>query len=191
MAQYGLPKVIGSVKLRNAIKRQDGAEGLIIDLHKVGVNGRAQGCSGFVTDEVSGRTVYVSTDVNHGTNTEALYRTTRDRKKFTGGRNRYAPMDADAIAASVIDLINYDEVSMRVEQILDALKHSVFHASQSTSTGTGSIVTHTGETFTVYPDGQGVCFETPSGAHRFDNISEARKWLRCYRDTMLLQQQQQ
>ncbi|WP_405183589.1 hypothetical protein OG225_41995 (plasmid) [Nocardia sp. NBC_01377] len=61
-------------KLANRIRAIDPT--LKIELRNVGVNGVSFGCSGFVVNPFTGRTVYVSTDHNHGTQYDnALYGT--------------------------------------------------------------------------------------------------------------------
>ena len=104
--------IINSTKLRNAFKRQVGTTAdLTFKLSNININGRDQGCSGFITDNQTGRTVYVSTDINLGLNTKALYRNARDTKDYHGMRNRYAPMDADALATTVLNLISSSDNS--------------------------------------------------------------------------------
>lgn len=91
--ECGLPKLAGTVsmtKLKNALKRLD--DTLVAKLSNVRINGQLQGCSGFVTDPATGRIVYVSTDVNHGTTRQALYRDAAHDRDYTGGSNRFAEM---------------------------------------------------------------------------------------------------
>jgi hypothetical protein len=76
-------------KVKNRLKalRPD----LVPTLHNERVNGALLGCSGFITDPATGRVVYISTDNNHGTVREALYRTAKSTRDYTGGRNHFCP----------------------------------------------------------------------------------------------------
>lgn len=96
----------GSVKLRNAIKRIDPT--LKVELRNVRVNGQAMGCAGFITNETTGRIVYVDTDHNHGLSYDkALYRTAAHNKDYSGGRNHFS--DWDGLAAAVVALVKSHE----------------------------------------------------------------------------------
>ena len=97
-------KPISSTVLRNRIKkiRND----LEFKLHNENINGTLHGCSGFVIDPVHDHVVYVSTDLNHHTNTQAMYRTARDAKDYRGGRNRFTSYDPDVLAQDIIDLLD-------------------------------------------------------------------------------------
>lgn len=102
--EYDRPKfsgVVSMTKVKNAIRkiRPD----VIIDLRNARINGKLQGCSGFITDPATGATVYLSTDRSHGLNRTAYYRTARDNRDYTGGRNHTCPMDEVAIHA--LDLL--------------------------------------------------------------------------------------
>ncbi len=90
-------KALLATKLRNQITAIDST--LAVNLRNVSVNGVKFGCIGFIVDKRTGRTVYVSTDHNHFTNTTALYRTARDSTDFTGGPNNFASYDDLAQAA--------------------------------------------------------------------------------------------
>lgn len=103
--EYGLaPKAPGAVsmtKVKNAFKRV--APDLVLSLRNSRVNGQLQGCTGFVTDPATGRVAYLSTDANHGTNSQALYRTAAHDKDYQGGTNRFC--DVDELPERVIDLL--------------------------------------------------------------------------------------
>jgi len=93
---------LNAVKLRNQLHNIH--PGLRVELKNVRINGVLQGCSGFVTDPRTGNVVYVSTDRNHGTVHNALYRTAKDTRDFTGGHNNFA--DWDDLAEKVVALLN-------------------------------------------------------------------------------------
>jgi ribosomal protein L10 len=90
-------KPLLSTKLRNQIHAIDSV--LLVTLRNISVNGVKFGCSGFIYDPRTDRTVYVNTDHNHQTNTRALYRTARDTKDYTGGPNHFASYEDVAAAA--------------------------------------------------------------------------------------------
>ena len=92
-----------STKLKNRIRNLN--PNLTVSLKNVRINGEAMGCTGFVVDPGTNHTVYVSTDHNHGTSTEVLYRTAKHTKDYTGGRNRYCSYDADEAAYCINDLL--------------------------------------------------------------------------------------
>lgn len=94
-------KTVGMTKVKNAINAIDPT--LQVALRNARVNGTLQGCTGFVTDPSTGRVAYLSTDRNHGTNAQAMYRTAEHDKDFTGGRNRYC--DVDELADQVVELL--------------------------------------------------------------------------------------
>lgn len=90
-------KPLLATKLKNQITAIDPV--LIVTLRNVSVNGVKFGCSGFITDPRTGKHVYVNTDHNHHTNTNAYYRTARDTRDYTGGPNNFAAYDDVAAAA--------------------------------------------------------------------------------------------
>lgn len=94
-------KPLLAVKLRNEINSIDPV--LIVTIKNVSVNGVKMGCSGFITDPRTGRHVYVCTDNNHGTNTNALYRTAKDTRDYTGGMNNFASYEG--LARSAVNLL--------------------------------------------------------------------------------------
>ena len=88
---------LNAVKLRNELLAIRPT--LQVELHNVRINRVLQGCSGFVTDPATGRVVYISTDRNHGTVSDALYRTAKNTHDYTGGMNHFAAWDEVAEAA--------------------------------------------------------------------------------------------
>lgn len=90
-------KPLLATKLKNQIHAIDST--LVVALKTISVNGVKFGCSGFITDLGTGKHVYVCTDHNHGTNTNAYYRTARDTKDYTGGMNNFAEYSELAQAA--------------------------------------------------------------------------------------------
>lgn len=82
---------LAMTKLKNALIKIDPA--LTIELKNIRINEQLQGCSGFVTSPATGKIAYVSTDVNHGTSRDALYRTAESTSDFRGGVNRFASYD--------------------------------------------------------------------------------------------------
>ena len=110
--EYGLGKLTGTVsmtKVKNALKRA--RPDLVPHISNIRINGQLQGCSGFVEDPATGRIVYFNADVNHGTSREAYIRNAKHLKDYTGGRNRFCPMDADEIISAVIELLDSQDLS--------------------------------------------------------------------------------
>lgn len=93
-----------STKLKNRLLNLN--PNLTVALKNVRINGEAMGCTGFVTDNASGKVVYISTDHNHFTSTQALYRTAQHTEDYTGGRNQYCTYDTDEVAYHVTDLLD-------------------------------------------------------------------------------------
>lgn len=88
--EYGLPKLSGTVsmtKIKNELKR-DHPE-LVPMISNIRINGQLQGCSGFITDPATEKHVYISTEVNHGTTREAMFREAKTTRDYTGGRNHF------------------------------------------------------------------------------------------------------
>lgn len=79
--------IVSMTKVKNQLKQH--FPELVTTLHNERVNGQLFGCSGFITDPATDRTVYISTDINHGTNRQAMYRTAKDTKDYTGGSNNF------------------------------------------------------------------------------------------------------
>lgn len=78
--------MVSMTKVKNRLKRDH--PDVTPHLRNSRVNGVLMGCTGFLT--WNGRTVYISTDHNHWTNTTALYRDTSD---YTGGTNHFCAFD--------------------------------------------------------------------------------------------------
>ena len=110
--EYGLGKLSGTVsmtKVKNALKREH--PNLVPHVSNIRINGQLQGCSGFVEDPASGRLVYFSADVNHGTSRQAYVRNAKHLKDYTGGRNRFCDMDASAIVELAAELLASGDLS--------------------------------------------------------------------------------
>lgn len=86
-----MAKPVSMTTVKNRLKKI--APDVEPHLRNVRIDGTAHGCSGFLRDPATDRVVYLSTDVNHGTNRQALYRTATDLKDFTGGINRFCGFD--------------------------------------------------------------------------------------------------
>jgi hypothetical protein len=99
-----------AVKLKNQILAAD--RNLIVNLRNVTVNGVKFGCSGFIQDPATGRTVYVNTDHNHHTNSTAYYRTAEDMKDYRGGRNHFA--EYGELATAAVTLLKSEVPHVRV-----------------------------------------------------------------------------
>lgn len=108
---------VNMVKLRNAIRKIDPS--LRIELRNVRINQSLQGCSGFVSDESTGRVVYVSTDRNHGTVRDILVRVARHTKDYTGGRNRFVEYTAEDAARGIVELLRLDSAHREYEQDIE------------------------------------------------------------------------
>lgn len=70
---------------------------LKLDIHNYHVNERLRGCSGFITDEKTGNTMYFSTDRGRRRPLEYMYRSAENNKDFTGGLNQYGKSMEDMI----------------------------------------------------------------------------------------------
>lgn len=91
-----------SRKLRNDLLRLN--PNLDVRIKPATVNGAVFGCSGFVSDPSNGAIVYVSTDHNHGTRyDQALYRTAKSLRDYTGGRNNQCSYSE--LAQNVVSLL--------------------------------------------------------------------------------------
>lgn len=93
---------LNAVKLRNELLAIRPT--LQVELKNVRINRVLQGCNGFVTDPNTGRVVYISTDRNHGTVRNALYRTAKNTHDYTGGMNHFA--DWDKVAEAAVQLLD-------------------------------------------------------------------------------------
>lgn len=110
--EYGLGKLPGTVsmtKIKNRLKAQH--PDLVPHISNIRINGQLHGCSGFVEDPATGRVVYFNADVNHATSSQAYYRNASHLKDYTGKRNRFCEMDADAIVAGVTELLDSQDHS--------------------------------------------------------------------------------
>lgn len=87
--------VLLMTKLKNQLLAIDPT--LTVALKNDRVNGKAQGCYGFVTS-AAGKVVYVHTSSDH-----VYCRTAKSTKDFTGGRNQSS--DNASIAQDVVDLL--------------------------------------------------------------------------------------
>ena len=103
-----LPKigVVSMTKVKNELAQS--APGLKHKIENIRVNGQLRGCSGFISDPVANRVVYINTEASDQTHTMALYRTARNERDYKGGRNRRCPLRASDIVTAVIELINDD-----------------------------------------------------------------------------------
>ena len=72
-------------------------------LSNVRINGHVHGCSGFLRDPETGAIVYISTDLNHGTARQAMYRQATSLKDYSGGRNHFC--DFDEITECALELL--------------------------------------------------------------------------------------
>lgn len=105
--EYGLPTLTGTVsmtKIKNAVKRSDHPD-LVPALRNIRINGQLQGCSGFLTDPITSRVIYLNTegaaDTGHRGG-EVYYRNAKHTKDFSGGRNRFTT--PDELVDDIIDL---------------------------------------------------------------------------------------
>ena len=72
-------------------------------LSNVRINGHVHGCSGFLRNPDTGAIVYISTDLNHGTSRQAMYRTAEHLKDYRGGRNHFC--DFDEITERALEML--------------------------------------------------------------------------------------
>lgn len=84
-------KPVSMTTIKNRLKKT--APDIEPHLRNVRINGTLHGCSGFLRDPATDRVVYLNTDLSHGTNRQALYRTAEHLKDFTGGTNRFCGFD--------------------------------------------------------------------------------------------------
>lgn len=104
-----LTGTVSMTKFKNRLKSQ--RPDLVPHVSNIRINGQLQGCSGFVEDPSTGRVVYFSIDVNHGTNPWAYYRNAAHTKDYTGGRNHRCEMDADAVIKGIVGLLSSEDYS--------------------------------------------------------------------------------
>lgn len=91
-------------KLRNAFHKQNPE--LVVELKNIRINGDPRGCSGFITNLITGRVVYVTTERSpYGPlQGKMMYRTARDTKDYSGGMNRWSTVDE--FVPDVLDLLS-------------------------------------------------------------------------------------
>ncbi len=97
-----------AVKLKNTISKLN-ADKQPLEFHvkNIAINGKKVGCSGFIKNPRTGKTVYVNTDTDgamrFGGVQKYLYRLARDIKDYRGGSNRWAK--EDELAHNVLALL--------------------------------------------------------------------------------------
>lgn len=95
-------KPLLALKLKNQIQAINAK--LTVQLKNVSINGVKMGCSGFVTDPATGKTVYLNTDHNHHTSYDrAYYRVAKNTRDYRGGINHFSGYDE--LAQSAVSLI--------------------------------------------------------------------------------------
>lgn len=97
-----------AVKFKNTLKKlNNDKQPLEFHVKNIAINGKKVGCSGFVKNLYTGKTVYVNTDMDgamsFGGVQKHLYRTARDIKDYRGGVNRWAK--EDELAQQVLELL--------------------------------------------------------------------------------------
>lgn len=97
-----------AVKFKNAIKKLNGDKHpLEFHVRNITINGQKVGCSGFVKNLYTGKTVYINTYMNgamcFGGVKKHLYRIARDIKDYRGEVNRWAK--EDELAQQVLELL--------------------------------------------------------------------------------------
>lgn len=104
ISEYARPtmsKPVSMTIVKNRLKKI--APHIEPHLSNVRINGHNHGCSGFLRDPATGQIVYISTDLNHGTSRQALFRTAEHLKDYRGGRNNFC--DFDEITESAVELL--------------------------------------------------------------------------------------
>lgn len=97
-------KFITSPKVKVLFK----GENVTLEIKNATLNGDNHGCFGFITDNETGKVVYISTDFADGNgffddNKPILYRTAQHDKDYTGGFNNYC--DLNDLKENVLNLI--------------------------------------------------------------------------------------
>lgn len=100
-ARPAMGKPVSMTIVKNRLKKI--APEIVPHLRNIRINGHTHGCSGFLEDPATGRLVYLSTDLNHGTCRQAMYRTAEHLKDFSGGRNHFC--DFDEITECALELL--------------------------------------------------------------------------------------
>ena len=84
-------------------------------LRNVRINGNLVGCTGFVTEKKSGKVIYLTTDFGTAPapsyKTRVMYRTARNDRDYTGGRNRYC--EIDELSQELTDLFHQSDMYWR------------------------------------------------------------------------------
>lgn len=64
---------------------------LEFNLSNISVNGSKRGCSGFITNTLNGKHVYINTEslIQNFSGNKILIRTAKNTKDYTGGYNKY------------------------------------------------------------------------------------------------------
>lgn len=64
---------------------------LEFNLSNISVNGSKRGCSGFITNKLNGKHVYINTEslIQAFSGNKILIRTAKNTKDYTGGYNQY------------------------------------------------------------------------------------------------------
>lgn len=101
-------------KVKNELKRRDGNP--IPTLKNIRVNGDLRGCSGFLTDPITDRTIYLSTEQSCGPVSGFLYRTARNTKDFRGGHNRFGSTDLSVFLDEIDELFQDDRAWEREQK---------------------------------------------------------------------------
>lgn len=100
-ARPAMGKPVSMTIIKNRLKKIGSTA--VPHLRNIRINGHNHGCSGFLEDPDTGRLVYLSTDLNHGTSRQAMYRTAEHLKDFSGGRNHFC--DFDEITECALELL--------------------------------------------------------------------------------------
>ena len=104
-----------ALKLKNAVLKVK-PNGLEFNLKNISINGDKRGCSGFITDTASGKSVYVNTEGVqwYGKPHENLFRTAKNLKDYKGGYNQWA--SDDTIASEIVRLLTNENYWKMVEK---------------------------------------------------------------------------
>lgn len=76
-------------KIKNYLRKKFG-DAVTFDMHEIRINGSLRGCSGFVTNQVNGITVYINTETPCMASCSWLHRYAKDNKDFRGCFNKFA-----------------------------------------------------------------------------------------------------
>lgn len=78
-------------------------KGLEYHLRDIHVNGDLRGCSGHIVDPDTGNCVYIGTEHVPLLGERVLYRTSKDTRDYTGGRNQFC--HTSELPAKIVELI--------------------------------------------------------------------------------------